>query len=126
MQSMKQNGIAFAKSFLPKNDDAAYINNIQMPLGGRPRGICLFGLQQIVKEADILFLEREFPGLLLFHDLDDAVVDGRGNTALAAPFAHDAVDRVDLAGLALFEILQHGWRGAFSLRWGQEAPQWRA
>ena len=57
MQSTKQNGIAFAKSFLPKNDDAAYINNIQMPLGGRPRGICLFGLQQIVKEADILFDE---------------------------------------------------------------------
>ena len=54
MQSTKQNGIAFAKSFLPKNDDAAYINNIQMPLGGRPRGICLFGLQQIVKEAGII------------------------------------------------------------------------
>ena len=66
MQSTKQNGIAFCEEFLPKNDDAAYINNIQMPLGGRPRGICLFGLQQIVKEADILFLEREFPGLLLF------------------------------------------------------------
>ena len=72
-----------------------------------PRGSAFF-LQQIVKEADILFLEREFPGLLLFYDLDDAVVDGRGNTALTAPFAHDAVDRVDLAGLALFEILQHG------------------
>ena len=66
-----------------------------------PRGSAFF-LEQIVKEADVLFLQRKLSGLLLLHDLDDTVVDGRGYAALAAPFAHDAVDRVDLAGLALF------------------------
>ena len=46
--------------------------------------------------------------LALLDDLHDAVVDGSLHAVLLAEGANDAVDGVHLAGLAVFQILEHG------------------
>ena len=41
------------------------------------------------------------------HDFDYLVVAGRGNAVFFPVAGDDAVDRLDFAALALFEVLQH-------------------
>ena len=71
------------------------------------RAVSLF--DQIVKFAEIGRCGLAFSALAFLDDLDDAVIDGRGNAVFAPLLAYDAVDCINLAGLSFFDVLQHGW-----------------
>ncbi len=63
--------------------------------------------EQIIEQFNVGLFEFKLARLLFFDYLNDSVIDGSGNAAFSAPFADNAVDCINLAGLTVAKVLKH-------------------
>ena len=72
-----------------------------------PTGLRSSSSKQFFVKFYVGKIDGEFALFDSVYDLDGLVVERRGNVVFSAEFADDAVDKTDLALLAVAQILQH-------------------